>query len=104
MSKVVVAGAVGVTGLYLLGLDNPTTSEEEVYDNSDPQLNAMLDVLKSLGIGIGTDLAVRAAWRGGKTAVKAAGNAAAKVTRKTAASAASKAISSLRLLQRLRQM
>ena len=94
MSKVVIAGAVGLTGLYFLGLDNPPDSEEEVFDNSDPQLNMLLEVLKSLGIGLGTDLAVRAAWRGGKVAVKAAGNAASKTTATVAGKAATKAAAS----------
>lgn len=88
MAKVVVAGAVGLTGLYFLGIDNPPASEEEVFDDSDPQLNMMLDVLKSLGIGLGTDLAVRAAWRGGKVAAKAVGNTVTKATGRAATKAA----------------
>jgi hypothetical protein len=95
MSKVVVAGAVGLTGLYFLGLDNPPNSEEEVFDTSDPQLNMLLEMLKSLGIGLGTDLAVRAAWRGGKVAAKAVGKVATKATGKVAGKAASKAATTI---------
>ena len=106
--KAVVIGAIGLTGLYYIGLNNPgedlvTVGTEQNGDQiddvveyeEDPQLNAMLEFMKSLGIGLGTDLAVRALWRGGKVAVKsttkAIGNATARATGRAVTKAATTA-------------
>ena len=65
--KVIVVGAIGLSGLYYVGLNNPgadlVTVGDDVEYEDDPQLNALLEYGKSLGIGLATDLAARALWR-----------------------------------------
>ena len=97
MSKLALLGVVGVTALYAVGLNNPPEEYEEGTENVlDPQLG----FLESLGLSLGTQLAVSALARGaskavgsvtGKTAAKAATNSATKVASNSIAKVATKA-------------
>ena len=111
MSKIIAIGALGIGGLYLTGMRNPdgesyfnADGQEEFYEPEDEYLDPLLGFMTNLGIGLGTDLAVRAMWRGGKTvvakatgktAIKVATTVSTKVATEVATTAASKVVSNV---------
>ena len=90
MSKLALLGVVGVTTMYVIGLQNPPEDIEyiEYEDGSVDIMDPQLGFLEGLGLSLGTQLAVSALARG---ASKAVGSVVGKTAAKTAASAATKA-------------
>ena len=95
MTKIAALGAIGLGATlyaYRLGLQTPETLDEAAID--DEQLAPLLSMLSSFGISVGTNVALRTLWHGGKVAAQTAtGKAVTSAASKAAASAASAAAS-----------